>query len=29
MHNSVQYQYPMISMTNDLYRVVNVKQMEN
>ena len=29
MHDSVQVQYPLVSMTNDLARVVNVKQMEN
>ena len=29
MHDSVRVQYPLVSMTNDLARVVNVKQMEN
>ena len=29
MHDSVQSQYPLFSMTDDLARVFNVKQMEN
>ena len=29
MQDSVRSQYPLVSMTNALARVVNVKQMEN
>ena len=29
MHNLVRAQYPLVSMTNALARVVNGKQMEN